>query len=78
MEDIAGFDENLADKLKKQPSEHLSIFEEAAREVADEITFKTSKFSSIPTRIQPTFVISSPTWYRDLSRSPVSSYQHQE
>lgn len=38
MEDLAGFDENLADKLKKQPSEHLSIFEEAAREVADEIT----------------------------------------
>jgi DNA replication licensing factor MCM5 len=38
MEDLAGFDENLADKLKKQPSEHLTIFEEAAKEVADEIT----------------------------------------
>lgn len=38
MEDLAGFDENLADKLKKTPSEHLQIFEEAAREVADEIT----------------------------------------
>lgn len=38
FEDLAGFDENLADKLKKQPSEHLQIFEEAAREVADEIT----------------------------------------
>lgn len=38
MEDLAGFDENLADKLKKQPSEHLQIFEEAAKEVADEIT----------------------------------------
>lgn len=38
MEDLAGFDENIADKLKKQPSEHLQIFEEAAREVADEIT----------------------------------------
>lgn len=38
MEDLAGFDENLADKLKKQPTEHLQIFEEAAKEVADEIT----------------------------------------
>jgi DNA replication licensing factor MCM5 len=38
IEDLAGFDEQLADKLKKQPSEHLQIFEEAAREVADEIT----------------------------------------
>ncbi|XP_055386104.1 DNA replication licensing factor Mcm5 [Condylostylus longicornis] len=38
MEDLAGFDETLADKLYKQPTEHLKIFEEAAREVADEIT----------------------------------------
>lgn len=38
MEDLAGFDEQLAEKMKKQPTEHLQIFEEAAREVADEIT----------------------------------------
>lgn len=38
LEDLAGFDENLADKMKKQPSEHLQIFEEAAKEIADEIT----------------------------------------
>ncbi|KAH8354424.1 hypothetical protein KR084_010622 [Drosophila pseudotakahashii] len=38
MEDLVGFDEALADKLNKQPTEHLQIFEEAAREVADEIT----------------------------------------
>lgn len=38
MEDLAGFDEGLADKLLKQPTENLSIFEEAAKEVADEIT----------------------------------------
>lgn len=38
MEDLAGYDENLADKLKRQPSEHLQIFEEAARVVADEVT----------------------------------------
>uniref|UniRef100_A0A0A1X8M6 DNA replication licensing factor MCM5 n=1 Tax=Zeugodacus cucurbitae TaxID=28588 RepID=A0A0A1X8M6_ZEUCU len=38
MEDLTGFDEVLADKLYKQPTEHLQIFEEAAREFADEIT----------------------------------------
>lgn len=38
IEDLAGFDEMLADKLYKQPTEHLQIFEDAAREVADEIT----------------------------------------
>lgn len=38
MEDVAAFDETLADKLKKQPTDNLKIFEEAAREVADEIT----------------------------------------
>ncbi|KAG8327690.1 minichromosome maintenance protein 5 [Homalodisca vitripennis] len=38
IEDLASFDENLADKLYKQPTEHLPVFEEAAREVADEIT----------------------------------------
>lgn len=35
---MGSFDETLADKLYKQPTEHLPIFEEAAREVADELT----------------------------------------
>lgn len=35
---MASFDEMLAEKLFKQPSEHIPIFEEAAKEVADEIT----------------------------------------
>ena len=38
FEDLAGYDESLSDKLRKQPAEHLQIFEEAAKEVADEIT----------------------------------------
>ncbi|KAG5899519.1 hypothetical protein JTB14_008208 [Gonioctena quinquepunctata] len=38
VEDVGSFDENLADKLYKQPAEHLPIFEEAAKEVADELT----------------------------------------
>ncbi|XP_050508532.1 DNA replication licensing factor Mcm5 [Diabrotica virgifera virgifera] len=38
VEDVGSFDEYLADKLYKQPSEHLALFEEAAKEVADELT----------------------------------------
>ncbi|KAH9376116.1 hypothetical protein HPB48_012827 [Haemaphysalis longicornis] len=38
MEDISSFDEVLADKLTKQPTEHLPLLEEAAKEVADEVT----------------------------------------
>lgn len=38
LEDLASFDEVLADKLQKQPSEYIQLFEEAAKEVADEIT----------------------------------------
>lgn len=38
IEDVSSFDENLAEKLYKQPSEHLPIFELAARELAEEIT----------------------------------------
>ncbi|XP_056634748.1 DNA replication licensing factor Mcm5 [Diorhabda carinulata] len=38
IEDVGSFDENLADKLYKQPTDHLMLFEEAAKEVADELT----------------------------------------
>ncbi|NXH02569.1 MCM5 factor, partial [Loxia leucoptera] len=38
MEDLASFDEDLADYLYKQPTEHLQLLEEAAKEVADEVT----------------------------------------
>lgn len=38
LEDLTGFDETLSDKMYKQPTENLQIFEEAAKEVADEIT----------------------------------------
>jgi len=37
VEDLAGFDEILADKLYKQPVEHLPSFEDAATEVAREL-----------------------------------------
>ncbi|KAJ8670144.1 hypothetical protein QAD02_001403 [Eretmocerus hayati] len=38
LEDLAAFDESLAEKVNKQPTEYLPIFEEAAKDVADEIT----------------------------------------
>ncbi|MPC27074.1 DNA replication licensing factor mcm5 [Portunus trituberculatus] len=38
IEDVAAFDETLAEKLKKSPIEHIPLFESAATEVVDEIT----------------------------------------
>ncbi|KAL3874355.1 hypothetical protein ACJMK2_037383 [Sinanodonta woodiana] len=38
IEDVASFDETQAEKLQKSPTEYLPMFEDAAREVADEIT----------------------------------------
>ncbi|XP_012275934.1 DNA replication licensing factor Mcm5 [Orussus abietinus] len=38
LEDLGAFDESLAEKLYKQPTEYLPIFEEATKEVADELT----------------------------------------
>lgn len=38
VEDLAAFDESLAEKIYKQPTEYLPVFEEAAKEVADELT----------------------------------------
>ncbi|CAD6231736.1 GSCOCG00001561001-RA-CDS [Cotesia congregata] len=38
LEDLGAFDEPLAEKLYKQPTEYLPVFEEAARDVADELT----------------------------------------
>lgn len=38
MEDLAAFDESLAEKIQKLPTEYLPILEEAAKDVADELT----------------------------------------
>ncbi|CAM1311629.1 MCM5 (predicted), partial [Pycnogonum litorale] len=38
IDDVSNFDETLADKLLKEPMEYMSLFEEAAKEVADEVT----------------------------------------
>ncbi|KAL0269113.1 UNVERIFIED_CONTAM: hypothetical protein PYX00_006948 [Menopon gallinae] len=38
LRDLASFDEAMAEKIYKQPTEHLPVFEEAAKDVADEVT----------------------------------------
>ncbi|KAJ2953264.1 hypothetical protein O0L34_g845 [Tuta absoluta] len=38
IEDLSSFDEVLAEKLYKKPTEHLPILEEAAKDLADELT----------------------------------------
>ncbi|GFX66513.1 DNA replication licensing factor mcm5-A [Trichonephila clavipes] len=38
LEDLTTFDEVIGQKLNKQPTEYLPVFEEAVKEVADEIT----------------------------------------
>lgn len=38
IEDLSSFDDVLAEKLYKKPTEHLPILEEAAKELADELT----------------------------------------
>lgn len=38
IEDLSTYDETLADSVYKHPSEYLPVFEEAAKEVVDEIT----------------------------------------
>ncbi|XP_029446279.1 DNA replication licensing factor MCM5 [Rhinatrema bivittatum] len=52
MEDLASFDEDLADSLYKQPAEHLQLLEEAAQEVADEVTRPRPAGEETPQDIQ--------------------------
>ncbi|TDG42623.1 hypothetical protein AWZ03_010951 [Drosophila navojoa] len=73
MEDVVGFDETLADKLNKQPTEHLQIFEEAAREVADEITAPRPEHEEQMHDIQILLMSSAhPTNIRELKSDSVS------
>lgn len=67
IEDLGSFDETLAEKIHKQPSEHIPIFEEAAKEVADELTAPRSEGEEEVQDIQ--IILSSesnPTNLRDM------------
>lgn len=73
FEDLAGFDESLSDKLRKQPAEHLQIFEEAAKEVADEITAPRAEHEDEVQDIQILLKSkANPTNIRDLKSEMVS------
>ena len=37
LNDLASFDGELADKIRRSPTEMMPLFEEAAKEVADEV-----------------------------------------
>lgn len=73
IEDLSSFDESLADKLYKSPQEYLPIFEEAATEVADEVTAPRSEGEEKVEKIQVTLQSEgNPTSIRDLSSEHVS------
>lgn len=42
IEDLSSFDEVLAEKLYKKPTEHLPILEEAAKEVTNKVLYDIS------------------------------------
>ena len=73
--DLAGYDEQLADKLKESPWEMMPWFEEAAKEAADEVTFPRGDGETNLEDIHVNFIsVETLTSVRDLktrvSRSP--------
>lgn len=62
----------MADKLYKQPSEHLPIFEEAATEVADELTSPRPEGEETVHDVQ--IMLSSDAHPSDLRSLKVNSY----
>ena len=44
LNDLASYNEELADRIRKSPCEVLPLFEEAAREVADEVSIRAVTF----------------------------------
>jgi len=73
IQDVAGFDEQLADKLKQSPGEMLPLFEEAAKEAADEVTFPRADGETNVEDIHVTLISeASPTSVRELKSEQVS------
>jgi len=73
IQDLAGFDEQLADKLKQSPGEMLPLFEEAAKEAADEVTFPRAEGETGVEDIHVTLISEAgPTSVRDLKSEQVS------
>ena len=73
LEDLSSFDESLADKLYKSPTEYLPLFEEAATEVADEVTSPRPEGEEDVEKIQVTLMSeANPSSIRHMSSDQVS------
>jgi len=73
LEDLSSFDEDLCNKVKKNPTEYLHLFEEAAKEVADEITRPRSADKEAVEEIQITLEsTSTPLSLRQLKSDFIS------
>lgn len=73
LDDLVAFNDDIADKLQKSPTEMIPLFEEAAKEVADEITRPRDIDES---EVQPIQVMikseARPTLLRDLKSEYIS------
>ncbi|XP_063231306.1 DNA replication licensing factor Mcm5 [Bacillus rossius redtenbacheri] len=73
IEDLASFNDVLAEKLYKQPTEHLPMLEEAAKEVADEVTAPRPEGEEAVEAIQVLLMSeANPSSLRDLKSDVVS------
>merc|ERR1711970_55098 len=73
IQDLAGYDEHLADRLKQSPGEMLPLFEEAAKEAADEVTYPRADGETNVEDIHVTLISeAAPTSVRDLKSEQVS------
>lgn len=73
LEDLDSFDEVLSDKLKKNPTKLMELFELAATEVCDDVTKPRKEGFEIVPNIQVMIIsVGSPTSLRDLSSDLVS------
>ena len=67
---MAGYDEQLADKLKESPWEMMPWFEEAAKEAVDEVTFPRGNGETEAEDIHVTIICeATPTSARDLENA---------
>jgi len=73
LEDLDSFDEILSDKLKKNPTKMMELFELAATEVCDDVTRPRKEDMEVVPNIQVMITsVGSPTGLRDLNSDMVS------
>lgn len=75
LEDLDSFDEHLSDSLKNQPSLYMDYFEQAATEVAGDITYPRPEGAEVVPHIQVMVTSScSPVPLRNLHSDLVSKF----